>query len=147
MGAFRKTWIMNIVLASGFIYAGVMHLFRNMHQQPLGLLAAIVGLYAVLVLVPAATAYALTNEGSTTLKRAMLRANWILLIGLWCFGLAGALIGIAVAYITAGTALSALLQSAALTLLPGLVNVRGLREALASKNSALTQIEPTVLGA
>jgi hypothetical protein len=137
MGDFRKTWIMNIVLASGFIYAGVMHLLRNVHQQPLGLLAAVLGLYGIMVLVPAATAYALSGEASATLQRAMLRANWML-IGFWGLGLSGVLIGTAVAYMTVGAALSALLQSATLTLLPGLVNIRGLRAALASKNSALT---------
>lgn len=136
MSNFRKTRIMNVVLASGFIYAGVAHLVRNMQQQALGVLVAVVGLYAVLVLVLAATAYVLSGEGSTTLQRAMLRANWTL-IGFWGLCLSGVLIGFAAAYMTVGAALSALLQSTTLTLIPGWVNIRALRTALASKNSTL----------
>jgi len=140
MGDFPKTLIMNILLASGFVYAGVAHLLRSMQQQPLGLLAAIVALYAMLALINATTAYALSPHSRNTLLRTMLRANWMLM-ALWGLCFAGILMSVALIAMTnkqIGGALSAVLPSALLTVLPQLLNIRALRSALASKNSALS---------
>ena len=111
------------------------------------------GLLALVVFVPAATARALSRAGSRRLQRAMVRANWVMI----CFvGLmfSGGLLGIVVRHmsdrqigqfiIELGFGFAVLLFNT----LPWWVNIRGLRSVLASKNSALApQAESTKPGA
>jgi hypothetical protein len=110
---FRKTQIMNIVGAFGCAIAGVALLSNKIQGEPFGILALVGGWSAVLVLVPAATARALSDAGSSALRRAMLRANWML-IGFWglCLGISLALT--ALGHIPVADAVSTVLLSTSL---------------------------------
>jgi cobalamin synthase len=136
MRCFRKTQIMNIVGAFGSAIVGVALLLNKIQEQPqpLGILVVVVGWSVVLVLVPAATAGALSQAGSATLQRAMLRANWFLM-GFWVLCLAISLILIALEQIPVAATLSTVTLSALVYVLPEWVNVRALRSAMASGNA------------
>jgi hypothetical protein len=134
MRCFRKTQIMNIVGAFGSAIVGVALLLNKIQEQPLGILVVVVGWSVVLVLVPAATAGALSQTGSATLQRAMLRANWFLM-GFWVLCLAISLILIALEQIPVAATLSTVTLSALVYVLPEWVNVRALRSAMASGNA------------
>jgi len=136
MRCFRKTQIMNIVGAFGSAIVGVALLLNKIKEQPLGILVVVVVWSAVLVLVPAATAGALSQAGSSTLRRAMLRANWML-IGFWGVCLGISLMLIALEQIPVAATLSTVLLSALVYVLPEWVNIRALRAAMASRNAAL----------
>ena len=138
MRYFRKTQIMNIVGAFGSAIAGVALLSNKIQGEPFGILAMVGAWSAVLVLVPAATARALSDAGSSALRRAMLRANWML-IGFWglCLGISLALT--ALGHIPVADAVSTVLLSTLVYVLPEWVNIRALRSAMASKNSALAR--------
>jgi hypothetical protein len=142
---FRKTRIMNIFGAFGIAIMGVALLAIAMQEQPPGILTLIVAWSAVLVLVPAVTARALSRASSPSLKRAMLRANW-LLIGFWSICVGIGLLLMALGRISLAATSSAVLLSALFYVLPEWVNIRALSSALASKNSALAHeaksIEP-----
>jgi hypothetical protein len=136
MRYFRKTQIMNIVGAFGCAIAGVALLLNKIQGEPLGILAMVVGWSAVLVLVPAATARALSDASSSTLRRAMLRANWML-IGFWSLCLGISLVLIALEQIPLAATLSTVLLSTLVYVVPEWVNIRALRAAMASRTSAL----------
>jgi len=136
MRHFRKTQIMNIVGAFGTAIVGVSLLMNKIQEQPLGILVLVVGWSTVLVLVPAATARALSHAGSFTLRRAMLRANWML-IGFWGLCLGISLVLIALEQIPVAASLSTTLMSTLVYVLPEWVNIRALHSAMASRNSAL----------
>jgi len=129
---------MNIVGAFGCAIAGVALLSNKIQGEPFGILAMVGAWSAVLVLVPAATARALSDAGSSALRRAMLRANWML-IGFWglCLGISLALT--ALGHIPVADAVSTVLLSTLVYVLPEWVNIRALRSAMASKNSALAR--------
>lgn len=132
MRYFRKTQIMNIVGAFGCAIAGVALLSNKIQGEPLGILVMVGGWSAVLVLVPAITAGALSRAGSFTLRRAMLRANWML-IGFWglCSGIS--LVLIALEQIPVAATLSTVLLSTLVYVVPEWVNIRALRSAMASE--------------
>jgi hypothetical protein len=138
MRYFRKTQIMNIVGALGSAIVGVALFLNKIQEQPLGILAVVVGWSAVLVLVPAATAGALSHAGSSTLRHAMLRANWML-IGFWGLCLGISLVLIALEQIPVADTLSTVLLSTLVYVLPEWVNIRALRSAMASGNAALSR--------
>lgn len=138
MRHFRKTRIMNILGAFGSAIVGIALLLNKMQEQPLGIIAVVVGWSAVLVLVPAATAGALSHTGSSTLRRAMLRANWML-IGFWGFCLGISLVLIALRQIPVAATLSTVLLSTLVYVFPEWVNIRALRSAMASGNAALAR--------
>jgi hypothetical protein len=136
MRCFRKTQIMNIVGAFGCAIVGVALLVNKIQEQPLGILLLVIGWSAVLVFVPAATAGALSQAGSSTLRRAMLRANWML-IGFWgvCLGISLTLI--ALGQIPVAATLNTVLLSTLVYVLPEWVNIRALRSAMASNDAPL----------
>jgi hypothetical protein len=138
MKYFGKTQIMNIVGAFGCAIAGVALLLNKIHGEPLGILAMVAGWSAVLVLVPAATARALSDASSSTLRRAMLRANWML-IGFWGLCLGISLVLIALEQIPVAAAVSTVLLSTLVYVVPEWVNIRALRSAMTSRNSALAR--------
>jgi hypothetical protein len=127
---------MNIVGAFGSAIVGVALLLNKVQGEPLGILAVVVGWSAVLVLVPAATAGALSLTGSSTLRRAVLRANWML-IGFWGLCLGISLVLIVLEQIPVAATLSTVLLSTLVYVLPAWINIRALRSAMAFRTSAL----------
>lgn len=124
---FRKTRIMNAVGAVGIAITGVALFFNKLTELPTSMLVFIVALYVVFGSIPAATAVALSHKARTPLRHTMLWANWGL-IGLWCISV------ISTIFVTHSN-LGQTLMSALMFVIPELINIRALREALATQIS------------
>lgn len=118
-----KTRLMNIIGAVAWGIVGVMLFLNKIGDQPAGVLTAIVFAYMLLVAVPAATAWALSESRTEKLRVAMLWANWAF-IGLWCLGTVGAI------YISTtlnAAQLWSAVGGALVFVLPQWINIRALR--------------------
>jgi hypothetical protein len=136
MGDFRKTLIMNVVLASGYAIYGVAMLLGKMQNAPLVDRVFAVGACAVLVLIPAANARALSSAGSPGLQRAILRADWVM-IGLAGLVAIGTLVDIALSHMPdRWIAVLSIELGVLFVILPWWLNIRALRSLLASRNAA-----------
>ena len=124
MPNFQKTRIMNMVGTVGFSILGVLLFFNKLYDQPPGVLATIVLMYAFLAFVPAGTAHALSQEGSQKLQRSMLFANWS--------GIAlGCIAAVAPILIHQPLSIGMEMGCALFFVLPEIINIRALRAARA----------------
>jgi hypothetical protein len=126
MPNFQKTRIMNMVGTVGFSLLGVALFFNKLYDQPPGALATIVLMYVFLVFVPAGTSRALSQAGSQKLQRTMLFANWSL-IALGCIAAVGPIL------IHQPLSIAMAMGCALFFVLPGTINIRALRAAIAAK--------------
>jgi hypothetical protein len=133
MRDFPKTIAMNSIGVTGLAITGVALLFDKIGEQPIGILATIIAMYSVPVLVAAGTGFALARENCHTLRRGMLWANWTL-IGLLVVVFAGwtFLGGLAMVGVYFWGAVTGLGPAILFFGVPGWVNIRALRSALAS---------------
>jgi len=90
MTKYPKTRTMNFVGAVGMTATGAMLFLKKMNEQSAGILAFIVVMYALLILLPTGSAFALSTIASPKLRASMLWANWVF-IAIWLLSLGAAI--------------------------------------------------------